>query len=287
MTMFNNILFPVDFSERCSRTATYVASVVRKFHGELTLLHAFDLHDAFGYGAASSTVAYGAAMEVLKEHRKRAVAAFCQDELQGLPVKRQMDAGEAADCITANAAAHATDLIIMPTHGRGRLYRLLLGSVTSKVLHDSDCPVWTTAHAETTASPDIKSIICAVDLLPDSVHLIRAAGEIAAEYSAVLRLIHAIPTPDAAGEEAQGMGLGHFLFDTAMRQIAERQEEAGTQFEVSVKAGNIPAVIRQEALHYHADLVIVDRGRLREFLGSLKSSVYEIIRESPCPVLSF
>ncbi|HEY1945545.1 MAG TPA: universal stress protein, partial [Bryobacteraceae bacterium] len=93
--------------------------------------------------------------------------------------------------------------------------------------------------------------------------------------------------PDAAGEEAQGMGLGHFLFDTAMRQIAERQEEAGTQFEVSVKAGNIPAVIRQEALHYHADLVIVDRGRLREFLGSLKSSVYEIIRESPCPVLSF
>jgi GNAT superfamily N-acetyltransferase len=54
--MFNKILFPVDFYERCSRTATYVASVVRKFQGELTLLHAFDLHDAFGYGAASSTV---------------------------------------------------------------------------------------------------------------------------------------------------------------------------------------------------------------------------------------
>ncbi len=36
----------------------------------------------------------------------------------------------------------------MPTHGYGPFRRFILGSVTAKVLHDADCPVWTGVHLE-------------------------------------------------------------------------------------------------------------------------------------------
>jgi hypothetical protein len=39
-------------------------------------------------------------------------------------------------------------LIAMPTHGYGLFRRFLLGSVTAKVLHDADCPIWTGVHME-------------------------------------------------------------------------------------------------------------------------------------------
>ena len=54
----------------------------------------------------------------------------------------------------------------MPTQGRSRIRQFLIGSVTAKVLHDSECPVLTGSHLEDTIDfPDFraKSIICAVD----------------------------------------------------------------------------------------------------------------------------
>jgi hypothetical protein len=45
------------------------------------------------------------------------------------------------------AANHHVDLVMMPTHGVGTFRSFLVGSVTAKVLHDANCPVWTAAHA--------------------------------------------------------------------------------------------------------------------------------------------
>jgi len=287
MTTFQNILFPVDFSERCLQSMSYMAGIARKFNSELTLLHALDIYNPFGYGAISSTVAYGEAADVLKRQREFALADFGSEVLEGLAVRRVMEMGEPADCITRYAGQHAVDLIAMPTHGGGRFRRLLLGSITAKVLHDTDCAVWTTSHSEALASPDIESILCPVDASPNAARLIHAAEDIAAQYGAVVRLVHAIPASDAGATGDRDMSFERFLFDTEARQIAARQEEARTHFEVCVKAGNVPAVVREASVQYNADLVVMDRGRLQEFLGPFRSSAYEIIRESPCPVLSF
>ncbi len=54
--------------------------------------------------------------------------------------------GDPAQVITAFAHTQGVDLIMMPTHGYGPFRRLLLGSVTAKVLHDAECPVWTAVH---------------------------------------------------------------------------------------------------------------------------------------------
>jgi len=53
---------------------------------------------------------------------------------------------------------------MMPTHGLGGFRRFLLGSVTAKVLHDADCPVWTGVHLE--RAPHSKQLSSGISCAP-------------------------------------------------------------------------------------------------------------------------
>ena len=82
----------------------------------------------------------------------------------------------------------ATDLIVMGTHGFGGFRRMLLGSITAKVLHDARCPVFTSTHAESTPAtlPPLRTILCAVDYGPQSEAVLRWADEFARSVGAQL-----------------------------------------------------------------------------------------------------
>ena len=87
-------------------------------------------------------------------------------ELQGLAIRRVLAEGDAAWAIMETAQEKKADLIMMPSYGH-TFSQFLLGSVTAKVLHGTECPVWTDAHVE--VSPvqqfSIRHILCAIDLL--------------------------------------------------------------------------------------------------------------------------
>jgi nucleotide-binding universal stress UspA family protein len=76
-----------------------------------------------------------------KAERRRDLDLFLTEELRGSRVKRILIEGDPARTIVEYAHSENSGLIVMPTHGYGPFRRLLLGSVTSKVLHDADCPV--------------------------------------------------------------------------------------------------------------------------------------------------
>ena len=187
MLTFQNLLFPTDLSARCVHFAPYVGGIARKFGSEITLLHTLDMHDPFGYGAASSTTVYGDCEAEVKKLHEKAFAEFGKDAFAGLDMTRITRTGDSAACIIKYAEEHNTDVIFMPYAWPRRFRRLLLGSVTSKVLHDARIPVWTSAHSESAdgnaaASRDIRCIICAVDLSPDAVRVVRAAAGLGASY---------------------------------------------------------------------------------------------------------
>ena len=80
----------------------------------------------------------------------------------------------------------------MGTHGYGAFYRFLLGSVTAKVLHESQCPVWTGAHLEEAPAcePSIGHILYSVDLSDHCRHAASLAAEFATAVDAKLTLVH-------------------------------------------------------------------------------------------------
>jgi nucleotide-binding universal stress UspA family protein len=84
--------------------------------------------------------------EAWEEQQRRAqqdVAEFAAGELGHFRVHPLVFGGDPATAIVEKAHSECADLIVMATHG---FRRFILGSVTAKVLHDADCPVWTGAH---------------------------------------------------------------------------------------------------------------------------------------------
>jgi nucleotide-binding universal stress UspA family protein len=290
MSPFKRILFPVDFSERCSEFGAYVTAIARRFDAEVTLLHVIDSVPLAYYGLDAAMSMAATYAEMSAERRQKELEGFLKDEFAGLLVKRATKTGEAGAVIAEYAMANATELIIMPTHGYGPFRRLLLGSVTAKVLHDSDCPVWTSAHGEdakTANPPAFRQILCAVDFTPESLPLLRSAAAIAKDLGGELRLVHAIAAFKARTElSLRALGLPELLYDAAHKEIEKLQREAGTNVEFCLETGDVGRVVRRTALRHGADLVVIGRGRMQEPLGRLRTNSYEIIRESPCPVLS-
>ena len=67
----------------------------------------------------------------------------------GLEARCAIEEGDPGHAVSLYAGRHNTGLIMLPTHGYGPFRRMLIGSVASKILHDAECPVWTSAHVET------------------------------------------------------------------------------------------------------------------------------------------
>jgi nucleotide-binding universal stress UspA family protein len=287
MITFKRILFPVDFSERSAAVVPSVRAMVERFGSELMILHVVDLLPAVGIAppeAAAWATLMGA--ERLRENGKIALERFVAREFPGLQVKAESAEGDPATLIVEYARDHQADLIMMPTSGRGPFRRLLLGSVTAKVLHDTATPVWTGAHAAEIAahSPDRwKHALCAIGNDPHDLPVLRWAAEFACEEKLDLRLVHAVRGAEGCEDDAS---LQEFLFRVARERIGKLQAAAGTDFEVCMHAGHPAHVVHQAAAGHSADIVIVGRGLLKTALGRLRTGIYEIIRESPCPVIS-
>src|ERR1039458_8085064 len=172
MASFQHILFPVDFSERCRAVRPFVKSMAQKFNAKVTLIHTLGIPRGF-YGGLDGSYPIVVDWEAMKDDTLKQLSRFLETD-DSFHQKVQVEAlvGEPAAEIVDYTMAHGVDLIMMPTHGYGPFRTMLLGSVTAKVLHDCDCPVWTAAHICTPSLPQhckCENVMCAIDTTHDAV----------------------------------------------------------------------------------------------------------------------
>jgi nucleotide-binding universal stress UspA family protein len=288
MIRFTRILFPADLSSQSREAAPFVAAMVSRFQSELFILHVLEpLLSYYPLSAAAMPTAVMQAEEARKT-RQSEFASFISNLFRGVSVQPCVLEGDAADRIATCAQDNKVDLIMMPTHGYGRLRRLLLGSVTAKVLHDAACPVWTGVHTDEMWSQTgarWNRFLCAVSDDPRDTPLLKWAAQFASEQHAELQVIHAVhATPPNPGGEPYW--LPDFLMGLANENLAKLQAGAGTKFDIKLGLGPVDHVVRQAALEHRADLILIGRGAIQTGMGRLRSSVYSVIREAPCPVIS-
>lgn len=277
MISFSKILIPIDFSERCLGAARFAIPLAERFHTEITLLHVQDPPGADPDGNTDH-----------EEHSRKQLLDFLCAALAHLDVKRVLRVGEPAAEIVRYAKNHGSDLIMMPTHGYGTFRRRLLGSITAKVLHDADCPVWTGAHlAEGPTAEWLRptTILSAVDDDAESEKTLVWVSALASEFKAALILVHVESRLESPGEGYYSREYHEHVLAEAKRKMDELQCAAGTHVEVIIGAGSVAHVVCKTADDLKADLLVIGRGA-NEASGRLGLNTYGIIRESPCPVVS-
>jgi nucleotide-binding universal stress UspA family protein len=286
---FSKILFPVDFSERSRIVAPFVRAAAKRHGAALTLANFIEI-PALWYGTAEAPCAPDLNISGMIDAAGEELKCFAAEFFPDIPANILVEEGEAGAAITELVRELGFDLVMMPTRGRGRFRAALLGSATAKVLHDVNCAVWTAAHAETpeyAASPEWGNVVCAIDATPDAMQLIRCAGQMATSFGSKVHLVHALPpTPGTRMEHYLSRDFDEGLKQAARQEIDAMQKDAGTDFRLCVQAGDAAAIIAAAAEKDHADLVLIGRGALPHFAGRLRTHVYSIVRDAPCPVLS-
>ncbi|MDE3195536.1 MAG: universal stress protein [Acidobacteriota bacterium] len=284
---FHHILFPVDFSDRAHSCAPHIRALSQRFGAKLTLIHALEAPRPWFAGMEAPVVPEIDYQRLEAEAEVR-LEDFASAEFPRQKVAAKVEWGEPASVIEEFVNKNGVDLIAMPTHGRGIFRAALLGSVTSKILHDVKCAVWTDAHVEgpVKGQPAWNSILCAIDLSPESAHMMEEAASLKRQFGSTVRLVHAVPGPEAGLERYFDGEFQLFLENSARKSIADLQRDAGTDFEICLATGSPGRVVAYAAEHHQADLVIIGRGHLRSAVARLRTHAHSIIQNAGCPVLS-
>ena len=258
------ILFPTDYSDRCKAAARMVETFTGHFQAEATFLHVVE------------PLTYHDLPPAIDSSGSDKLKAWLADDFKQFDVKRVLAHGDPAHKIVEYARTMPADLIMLPTRGYGTFRRFILGSVTAKVLHDAECPVWTGVHMEHVAPLEtivFRSVLCAVDLGKQSPLALQWATRFASEFQAKLTIAHAIA------------GLSDVRDDVTAR-IGKLQASAGSDAEVRILSGEVPTAVQSCAEETQADLLVIGRSVEEGITGRLRTNAWGIILRSPCPVIS-
>src|SRR5271170_2403471 len=187
MLPFHKILFPVDYSAPCQAVIPYVQEMACHFSAELTVCHAYAPLDAIAHSELLVTdPALQAKAHVLQQDR---LLQFASENFPGQKPEAIVELGEPGSVIDRVAGQQRADLVMLATRGHGPVRRFLLGSITSKVLHDVSAAVWTgvgTVLSEHSVKIPYQSIVCALDESQEAEAVLRAAASLASAYRAQL-----------------------------------------------------------------------------------------------------
>ena len=169
------------------------------------------------------------------------------------------------------------DLIVMPTHA-GQFRRLVLGSTTAKVLAQVHCPVLTTKHAETIVPAPLEHRVwvCAVSLTCDSERILAFASRAAATAWAKLSVIHVIDAHDPI----------ETVEKSARRRMEKLFQKVGWEGEFKIAVGSRKQALLEAARACDADLIVIGRTLGSGPFDQIQGLSFELIRDSPCPVVS-
>jgi len=209
----------------------------------------------------------------------------------GIQPERVVGQGVAADSILALAEAQKADLIVMGTHGRRGFDRLMVGSVTERVLRKASCPVLAVhkpsqdflSSGEQQDPVHLNRILFCTDFSENSERALGHAISLTAEYNAELTLLHVledIPSWSSIDEATSAA-------TEQLDELVPSEKPKGGTIKTMVRRGSPYQQIIQLALEARSDLVIMAvRGRGALNLAVFGSTTYRVIQLGPCPVLA-
>lgn len=294
MKPYTHLLCPVDLSDISRAALEWSLGFAKDADAELTVLHVVDT----GLLAVGNLFAVPDAVDTLRER-----ASHLLDEW-----KRELDLpdgavrtleGSPAEAIVEAASDSGVDLLVMGTHGLTGFQKLILGSVTEKVLHRVRVPLLVLSSKDVAtkgvAFETPRTILLAVDFGPESPSVIRHGVWLAEHYGARLVAAHGVPVPyvvlnDRTIERLTPQQLSE-LEEGLIHERREKlhsllPESTGVELETVVRIGSAFETLKGLVKEREAGLVVMGAGAHGETgLGWLGSTCHKMVRSGDGPVL--
>lgn len=137
------ILLPTDFSECGNFAFSYAASLARMFGASIICVHVIEpMVPTVGYSGMTEPLPIADITDQLEDSAERELPKIAErEEFAGLKTEEVIVHGEAASEIVRVAKDKNVDLIVVSSHGRTGLGRILFGSTAEAVVRHAPCPV--------------------------------------------------------------------------------------------------------------------------------------------------
>ena len=302
MVSIKHILCPVDFSDSSRHALAHAVALAAWYEARLTVIHVFVQMPVVDVAAPLQPFGMTpvALTSMDRDHLLSVLRRFATPLSGSVPLDVVLlEAPDARSEIVAHAGVAGADMLVMGAHGRSGVERLLLGSVTEKVLRRARCPVLVVPrHAPDPAGvhgAPFRRILCPIDFSPASSRALAYALDFAEEADAHLTLLHAIEMPPELGEIPVH---GEVNVD-AVRAAAEAESLRRLRALVPAEARDyctIHTAVVEGRAHRHiletasdqaADVIVMGvQGRGALDLLFFGSTTQAVVRGAGCPVLT-
>jgi nucleotide-binding universal stress UspA family protein len=286
------ILCPIDFSEFSESAYQHARSVAEHYQAKLVAQHIVELWRHPSGDFAASAGVYEEYSQALRESGNKQLQEFVEnhthDDIQPQLV---VEVGIAADSIVSFAQLQKADVIVMGTHGRRGFDRLMLGSVTDRVMRTAPCPVLAASkppHGSVAGGKErhvhhLSRILFCADFSENSERALRYAISATAEYDAELTLLHVLEGVPSQAETEEAMAAAAERLD----KLIPLEGRKTLKIKTAVRIGKPYAQIIQLALETQIDLVTMGvRGRGALDVAVFGSTTYRVMQLGSCPVLA-
>jgi nucleotide-binding universal stress UspA family protein len=300
MVAIKRILCPIDFSEFSQHAVVRAAAIAKAHDASITALHVVPFQPR--YTPFPLEIETSPVFQLTPEERERVRRKLMEFAQAGSPGRVRLDA-EVVDAYTvhdeivAQAARLHADLIVMGTHGRSGFQRLLLGSITEKVLRAARQPVLTVgATDEGAPSPgSFKRVLCGIDFSECSLAALGYALTLAEGGNARVTAVNVIEWVPIGYDPLVGPPtdlVGHRMSaEATSRERLQKAIATANQKNVPVEeiviSGKPYREILRIANEQGSDLIVLGiHGRNpvdKMFFGSTAEPV---VRRASCPVLT-
>ena len=284
----DSILVPTDGSEGAETGVRHGIGLAADVGADLHVLSAVDALEINPSLAGVDEEDPKSQFEATATRAVEEIVELAQPHLDG-EIATTVQWGRPFRLITEYAANNDIDLIVMGTHGRSGLTRLVLGSVAEKVLRTTTVPVVMVPPGATTDGVDVdySEILLPTDGSTGAEAAVDWGLTLADSYDGSVHTVYAVDTARFAGE-GEMMGVYDALEQTgeaALDAVRQQAHEVGVDVTATLGTGSAARVIRSYSEDHDVDLIVMGThgrsGVERYLIGSVTESV---VRHTEVPV---
>jgi len=277
-----NILVPTDFSP-ASRAAVPFAQSLAQIYGS-TILFAHAIPPEPHLPVVTDRVPEEDAF-VWQDARSKLETFINDSGIAELPTKTLLDRGDVSIAIPEMIRDNSVDLVVVGSHGRRGVGKMILGSAAEKIYRTASCPVLTVGpNVHASSDWKLRRILCPVDLAEDPEPVLHYALSLAEENQAefiVLDAIPLVPWQHRSSEEQRS--------NRAIESLIPEQARDWCVPQIRVRWEHPAEAILCEAREREVDLIVmsVHKSRAASWMAHMPWPVAsEVVSQAPCPVVT-